>query len=153
MSGWKARSPAAAQVNHIVRKVYHAFLSGRRRLPPWRAPERPPKVGSFIPPRVIPLSSTVHHGGFAMHRAFVCSLFVSAILAHAADAQWVTLWPNGAPGSEGKTGEETVRTTPQNEKVIANVHRPSIGVILPSKETATGAAVVIAPGGGHSELW
>ncbi len=88
-----------------------------------------------------------------MHRAFVCSLFVSAILAHAADAQWVTLWPNGAPGSEGKTGEETVRTTPQNEKVIANVHRPSIGVILPSRETATGAAVVIAPGGGHSELW
>jgi acetyl esterase/lipase len=88
-----------------------------------------------------------------MQRALVCSLFVSTMLAHAADPQWVILWPNGAPGSEGKTGDETVRTTPQNEHVIANVHRPSIGVILPSKETATGAAVVIAPGGGHSELW
>jgi acetyl esterase/lipase len=80
-------------------------------------------------------------------------LFMSALAVRAADPQWVVLWPNGAPGSEGKTGEETVRTTPQGEHVTANVHRPSIGVILPSKETATGAAVVIAPGGGHSELW
>lgn len=88
-----------------------------------------------------------------MQRGFVCALFVSAFLARAADPQWIVLWPNGAPGSEGKTGEETVRTVPQNEHVIANVHRPSIAVFLPSKETATGAAVVIAPGGGHSELW
>ena len=88
-----------------------------------------------------------------MQRGFVCALFVSALLAHAAGPQWVVLWPNGAPGSEGKTGDETVRTTPQGEHVLANVHRPSIGVILPARETATGAAVVIAPGGGHSELW
>jgi acetyl esterase/lipase len=71
----------------------------------------------------------------------------------AADAPVVFLWPNGVPGSEGKTAEETVRTTPQGEHVIAGVHRPSVTVYLPSKETATGAAVVIAPGGGHSELW
>jgi len=88
-----------------------------------------------------------------MQRGLVCSLFVSAFLAHAADPQWIVLWPNGAPGSESKTGEETVRTTPQGEHVTANVHRPSIGLFLPAKETATGAAVVIAPGGGHSELW
>ena len=36
---------------------------------------------------------------------------------------------------------------------MKNVHNPSITVYLPPKETATGAAVVIAPGGGHSELW
>jgi acetyl esterase/lipase len=88
-----------------------------------------------------------------MKKAFACALFVSAFAAHAADPQWIVLWPNGAPGSEGKTGEETVRTTPQGEHVTANVHRPSIGVFLPAKENASGAAVVIAPGGGHSELW
>jgi endo-1,4-beta-xylanase len=88
-----------------------------------------------------------------MQRGFVGALFVSALLAHAADPQWIVLWPKGAPGSEGKTGEETVRTTPQGEHVTAGVHRPSIAVFAPSKETATGAAVVIAPGGGHSELW
>ena len=54
--------------------------------------------------------------------------------------------PNGAPGSEGKTGDETVRTTPQGEHITASVHHPSMGVVLPSKETATGVAVVIAPG-------
>ena len=76
-----------------------------------------------------------------------------ALSLAAADPQVVLLWPDGAPGSGGKTAEETVRTTPQGEKVIASVHRPSILVHLPSKEKASGAAVVIAPGGGHSELW
>ena len=91
--------------------------------------------------------------GMLSTRCFAAALFLSALPAYAADPQWVVLWPNGAPGSEGKTGDETVRTTPQGEHVTANVHRPSIGLFLPSKETATGAAVVIAPGGGHSELW
>jgi acetyl esterase/lipase len=86
-------------------------------------------------------------------RRFAIVLFASSVLASAADPQWIALWPAGAPGSEGKTTEETVRTTPQGEHVTANVHHPSIGVFLPSKATATGAAVIIAPGGGHSELW
>jgi acetyl esterase/lipase len=91
--------------------------------------------------------------GMLSTRGFAAALFLSAVTAYAAEPQWVVLWPNGAPGSEGKSGDETVRTTPQGEHVTANVHRPSIGLVLPSKETATGAAVVIAPGGGHSELW
>jgi acetyl esterase/lipase len=74
-------------------------------------------------------------------------------VALAADPPLVFLWPNGAPGSEGKTAPEAVRTTPEGEHIISSVHRPSVTVYLPPKETATGAAVVIAPGGGHSELW
>ena len=30
---------------------------------------------------------------------------------------------------------------------------PSIAAYLPAKDKSTGAAVVIAPGGGHLELW
>ncbi|MGA7917264.1 MAG: alpha/beta hydrolase [Candidatus Acidiferrales bacterium] len=71
----------------------------------------------------------------------------------AAEHEVVLLWPSGAPGSEGKTGAETVRLTPEGEHIISNVNQPSITVYLPAKETATGAAVVIAPGGGHVELW
>jgi endo-1,4-beta-xylanase len=74
-------------------------------------------------------------------------------LAAAADPQTVLLWPGGAPGSEGQSAEESARTTAQGERVIANVHRPSVTVYLPSRDAATGAAVVIAPGGGHRELW
>jgi endo-1,4-beta-xylanase len=79
---------------------------------------------------------------------------VSAATAMSAEPapQVVFLWPNGAPGSEGKMAAESVRVAGADH-VISGVHRPSITLYLPPKESATGAAVVIAPGGGHSELW
>jgi acetyl esterase/lipase len=84
----------------------------------------------------------------------VASLFlVSLMSVAAAEPPIVLLWPDGAPGSEGKAGDEKVQIQPAGDHVISNVHRPSITVYLPSKETATGAGVVIAPGGGHSALW
>lgn len=76
-----------------------------------------------------------------------------SFLLNAADPQVVYLWPGGAPGSEGKSAEETIRITPQGEHVVGTIHKASVTVFLPSRETATGAGVVIAPGGGHSELW
>jgi endo-1,4-beta-xylanase len=36
---------------------------------------------------------------------------------------------------------------------VTNIHNPSLTLFLPPKEKATGAAVLIAPGGGHRELW
>jgi beta-galactosidase len=80
------------------------------------------------------------------------SLLLSAI-AVAVPRQTVLLWPSGAPGSEGRTVAETVRVTDLGEHVISNVHAPSIGVFLPSRDTATGTAVIVIPGGGHTELW
>lgn len=65
----------------------------------------------------------------------------------------ILLWPNGAPGSEGKTGQEKIRISEQGDHVVSNIHRPSITPYLPEREKATGAAVIIAPGGGHRELW
>ena len=84
----------------------------------------------------------------------IASFFLlTACVAVAADPQVVLLWPNGAPGSEGKTAEETVQITQDGEHVIRSVHKPSIALYLPAKDKATGAAVVIAPGGGHNSLW
>jgi acetyl esterase/lipase len=80
-------------------------------------------------------------------------LLVSGLIAASSEPPVVYLWPDGAPGSEGKKGEEVVKIQPAGDHVVSNVHRPSITVYLPSKETATGAGVVIAPGGGHSALW
>ncbi|HEX4652215.1 MAG TPA: alpha/beta hydrolase [Granulicella sp.] len=65
----------------------------------------------------------------------------------------VTLWPHGAPGSEGKTAQEKVRITPQGEHIVSSVHRPSITVYLPAAGKATGVGVLVIPGGGHSEIW
>jgi endo-1,4-beta-xylanase len=66
----------------------------------------------------------------------------------------VPLWPNGAPGFEGRKGEKEVRHAQKSgEYKLTNVHNPSLTVFLPPPGKATGAAVVIAPGGGHRELW
>src|ERR1017187_5168350 len=87
--------------------------------------------------------------------ASFAALCLLPICAGAADTEPrpMPLWPSGAPGSEGKTAPEAMRLTPDGEHVISSVHKPSITPYLPSKESATGAAIVIAPGGGHSELW
>lgn len=69
----------------------------------------------------------------------------------------VELWPDGAPGSEGKTGEEAVRIAESGDHVVSSVHRPSITVYAPAGKSpgghATGAGVLVIPGGGHRELW
>src|SRR5271154_3929251 len=63
-------------------------------------------------------------------------------------AEGIHLWKNGAPGFESRKDE------PEQAKDywVRNVNNPSITVFLPPKEKATGAAVVIAPGGGFREL-
>jgi len=85
----------------------------------------------------------------------ISGVLVSLLLtsAWAGEPQVIQLWPNGAPGSDGKTAAESVRISPEGDHVVASVHHPSLTVYLPSKEKATGASVVILPGGGHRELW
>jgi acetyl esterase/lipase len=70
-----------------------------------------------------------------------------------ADPKVILLWPNGASGSEGKSSAESVRITPEGEHVVSSVHQPSMTAHLPPQGNTTGAAVIIAPGGGHRELW
>jgi acetyl esterase/lipase len=65
----------------------------------------------------------------------------------------IKLWPKGAPGSEGNVSAETVRLSPDGEHILSNIQDPSIIPYLPPADVATGAAVIVAPGGGHSELW
>ncbi|CAN5229703.1 alpha/beta hydrolase [soil metagenome] len=61
--------------------------------------------------------------------------------------QQIPLWPNGAPGFEGRRNE------PEQAKDywIKNIHNPSITAYLPAGKS-TGAAVLVCPGGGHREL-
>jgi endo-1,4-beta-xylanase len=56
------------------------------------------------------------------------------------------------PERDANAPAEVVRLAPpRNERVVSNVHRPTITPYLPA--APTGAAVIIAPGGGHRELW
>src|SRR3984957_10484091 len=65
----------------------------------------------------------------------------------------IKLWPKGAPGTEGTITPETVRLNPDGEHILSNIQEPSLLPYLPTAGTATGAAVIVAPGGGHRELW
>jgi endo-1,4-beta-xylanase len=83
----------------------------------------------------------------------IALLALGAPLVLAAPSTSVLLWPQGAPGSEGKTGPETVRLSDRGEHIISNIHAPSITPYLPARDKAAGAAIVVVPGGGHAELW
>jgi acetyl esterase/lipase len=100
------------------------------------------------------MAAALRRPAVALRRAagFCLPLLLCAAAA-AAPRQTVLLWPSGAPGSEGRTEPETVRVTDLGEHIISNVHAPSISVYLPSRDKATGTAVIVIPGGGHTELW
>ncbi len=85
--------------------------------------------------------------------AFFLILIPVSILA-GGNPNEILLWPDGAPGSEGKINDDVVRISqPGGDHVFTSVNNPSITAYLPSPEHATGAAVIVAPGGGHRELW
>lgn len=57
----------------------------------------------------------------------------------------IKLWADDIPFSNGTIGEEEI----PNPGRVRNIQDPTITVYLPEKEKATGAAVVICPGGGY----
>jgi len=70
-------------------------------------------------------------------------------LVRAADQpEVVHLWPKGAPGFESRRDQPEVA----RDYWVKNINNPSITVYLPPKDKATGAAVLVIPGGGHREL-
>ncbi len=90
--------------------------------------------------------------GLLASAAAVLVFGASAVAAGDA-SEPILLWPNGAPGPKAAPGPEAVRLSPQGEHIVTNITAPSIIPYLPAPGTATGVAVVVAPGGGHTELW
>jgi acetyl esterase/lipase len=60
----------------------------------------------------------------------------------------IPLWPNGAPGFESRRNEPTQA----KDWWVRNIHNPSVTVYPAPLDKATGAAVIVCPGGGHREL-
>lgn len=83
-------------------------------------------------------------------RPFLWPLLFMAVMPAVAEEQpqQIPLWPNGAPGFESRRNEPELA----KDYWIRNINNPSITAYLPPKEKATGAAVVICPGGGHRLL-
>jgi acetyl esterase/lipase len=62
--------------------------------------------------------------------------------------QQLPLWPKGAPGFESR------RDIPEQaaDYWVKSINNPSVTAWLPPKDKATGAALVVLPGGGHRIL-
>jgi acetyl esterase/lipase len=82
----------------------------------------------------------------------VAVLAVPVAIAAAQTPAEIPLWPSGAPGSEGKTAKESVTTSSSGELSVSSIHNPSLTPYLPSKEKASGTAILVIPGGGHRML-
>lgn len=84
-------------------------------------------------------------------KRFLCCLsfcFLSLQLLAQDSNRVIRLWKNGAPGFENR------KDIPEEAKDwwVHPIHNPSLTVFLPPKEIATGAAIVICPGGGFHNL-
>jgi len=79
--------------------------------------------------------------------ALAGGLLAIAIQAGAQTREEIRLWPGRAPGSEAWTIAETTTRSPGGDRIISNVSDPTVTVFLPDAAVATGAAVVVAPGG------
>lgn len=70
-------------------------------------------------------------------------------------AKVVTLWPAGTPGLQNLDQKEVHKPTdgrPERVQSVTNVHNPSIELYLAPKEKANGTAIILAPGGGNTQL-
>jgi acetyl esterase/lipase/type 1 glutamine amidotransferase len=70
-----------------------------------------------------------------------------------AAAKVIPVWPDRAPGSEGWTHKEVeYRNEWDRKAMVRNVTTPTLTAFLPDSAVATGAAVVVCPGGGFRFL-
>jgi len=86
--------------------------------------------------------------------ALLAALALSAVAA-SAPAQYqplhgtiIPLYPNGAPGSEARRSEPEVA----QDYWVRNVHNPSLTMLPADPRHANGAAIIVIPGGSHSQL-
>ena len=65
----------------------------------------------------------------------------------------IPIWPGVAPGSEGWMQTEVeFRNDADKKRMIRNVVTPTLTAFLPDPKAATGAAVIVCPGGGFRFL-
>ena len=95
------------------------------------------------------------------HQSVTALLLACVAIATASASEPITwnIWPGQPPGDEAQVGPEFDRTGADGRLVagrrvirLTNVSVPTVAIFKPEPEIDTGAAVVIAPGGGHTIL-
>lgn len=97
-----------------------------------------------------------------MRDQFVAALLLACVTvatARAAEPITWNIWPGQPPDDQAQLGPEFDRTGTDGRLVagrrvirLTNVSVPTVAIFKPKPDVDTGAAVVIAPGGGHTIL-
>ncbi|HEU0038159.1 MAG TPA: alpha/beta hydrolase [Verrucomicrobiae bacterium] len=98
--------------------------------------------------------------------ASALAMFFSLIVAGtalAAEPLVVEIWPGKVPDEIGNIGAERVRMSPRLDRkqvevteptrMITDVTKPTLTIYRPTKDKATGTAMLICPGGGYWNLY
>ncbi len=86
-------------------------------------------------------------------KAILLAFFLAPVILLASELpKEIPLWPDGAPGSEGKTNKEVIGVSKSGELSVSSIHNPSLTPYLPPKDKSTGTAMLVIPGGGHRNL-
>src|SRR5436309_11977796 len=91
-------------------------------------------------------------GGNMLRAAACIAIALTFLMAGSAGSQVVNIWPGVAPGSENWTQKERAAENTPLGTVIFNVVTPTLTAYLPERAKATGAGVIIAPGGAFVAL-
>lgn len=83
-----------------------------------------------------------------MLKAIVLTLGISCYIEQGIAQQVLPLYEGKIPNSVTAKDEEVAPANPA-QGCIPNISRPTLTVYLPDKDKATGAAVVVVPGGGY----
>ncbi|MES2474299.1 MAG: alpha/beta hydrolase [Verrucomicrobiota bacterium] len=78
----------------------------------------------------------------------ILTVIALTLLTLNASAEWVNLWPGDAPGAK----PQAVANEKNQDGRLGDIAVPQISVSFPDKAKATGAAVVVFPGGGYTML-
>ncbi len=83
-------------------------------------------------------------------RSFLLFIFTTIVsCSHTASQTVLPLYSESIPNSKPTPDEETSANNKDSVLIIRNISRPTLSVYLPPAEKATGAAVIICPGGGY----
>ncbi len=80
---------------------------------------------------------------------FSLTMIISGSYVTAFSQKVIPLYKDAIPNSRKTVNEETSKYIEDSVFNISNVSRPTLTIYLPSKEKATGIAVIIYPGGGY----
>ncbi len=84
-----------------------------------------------------------------MKKIFIFFLFAICIMQNMEAQQTIALYEGNVPNSKSYKTKERWEPQDNGDTIVRLISQPTLSIFLPEKDKATGAAVVICPGGGY----